>query len=125
MTAVKNQKFEQLVQPIYFYCTLKGTAGIERALELGELRFMDGKHKVPILQARTPSDLLWLNRDVSKRSARIGGTVMAVIILFLTVICGYAFVVELSVQVYVMLRINPPSADCSVISNVYDEEQMV
>ena len=44
LTQIKNEKYEQLVKPIYFYCTFKERAGCQRALEKKKLKFMDKKH---------------------------------------------------------------------------------
>lgn len=124
MTRLKNENFDKLVQPIYFYCTFKDQAGCKKALEKGKFKFMNKKHKISLLKARSPSDLLWLNRDVSKRSARIGGIVMAFIIICLVLLCGYFFVVEITMQIYILFRTDPPQATCEVLDASYSYEQM-
>ena len=122
MTRLKNEKFAQLVQPIYFYCTFKNQAGCKGAIERGKLKFMDKKHRIALLKARSPSDLLWLNRDVSKRSARIGGIVLAIIIICLVLLCGYCFVVEITMQIYILFRMDPPQVTCEVLEETYSYE---
>ena len=65
LTIVKNSKYDELIVPNTYYCTFMHGAGQQKALKLKHID-CDG-HKVEIKQAKNPSDLLWLNRGISRR----------------------------------------------------------
>ena len=71
--------------------------GIHEAVERGHLNFMDGKHHVDLQVARSPSDLLMLNRGVSQRAARVGGIIMALIVALCVFATGWCFVIEIQI----------------------------
>ena len=68
--------------------------GINEAMDREKLTFLD-KYNIKLQVARSPSDLLWLNRDVSKRKARIYGYIIALVAISIVLVCGYLFSTEL------------------------------
>lgn len=94
LSELKNKRYEELVTPIYFYCTFMNSEGINEAMDREELTFLD-KYNIKLQVARSPSDLLWLNRDVSKRKARIYGYIIALVAILIVLVCGYLFSTEL------------------------------
>ena len=111
LTALKNKKYEELVTPIYFYCTFMNSEGISEAMEREKLTFLD-KYSIKLQVARSPSDLLWLNRDVSRRKARIYGYIIALVAICIVLVCGYLFSTELGLQIYISYRKDPPAQNC-------------
>ena len=47
LTALKNKKYEELVTPIYFYCTFMNSEGVHEAMDRSHLTFMD-KHRIEL-----------------------------------------------------------------------------
>lgn len=91
MTDLKNEKYDELVVPIYFYCTFTEDLGIQKALELEQLSFMENRHKIQVSAARSPSDLLMLNRNVSKVRARTVAVIISIIIFALVTASSIMF----------------------------------
>lgn len=124
MTELKQNKFDELVVPIYFYCTFMEGFGQQEVVERGHLSFMDDRYRIDINEARSPSDILWLNRDVSKRTARIGGGFMVLVVTLFILSSGYIFILAMSVQNYILYRTNPPNVNCNAMNTVHSETEM-
>ena len=112
MTKLKNLKYDELVVPIYFYCTFTEDIGIHRALELKHLSFMDSRHHIDVSAARSPSDLLMLNRNVSKLRARTIAVIIAIIVFALVTASSVLFNKANQSQLYYIFRLNPPNVNC-------------
>ena len=123
LTQIKNEEFEEMVTPIYFYCTFMEAEGVQEATHRGKLRFMRD-YSIDLQSARSPSDLLWYNRDVSRRSARISGIFIAAIVVAMATVCGYLFSYELSMQLYINFRIDPPTQNCHQLFVQYTEDEL-
>ena len=68
MTQIINEKYEEFVMPTKFYCTFMEGVGQKKALELGHLQCDD--KEIVLKKAKSPSDIIWLNRGLSKRKQR-------------------------------------------------------
>ena len=64
LTEIKNEKFDELIVPNTFYCTFMEGAGHQAALTLKQIN-CEGE-EVILKQAKNPSDIIWLNRGVSR-----------------------------------------------------------
>jgi len=45
---------------------------------------------------------------------------MAIIVTMLVLICGYLFVIEITITIYLMYRKSPPVADCELLMDTQD-----
>ena len=97
MTDLKNEKYNELVVPIYFYCTFMEGVGMYMAEKRGKLRFMDEKHEISLKVAKNPSDLLHMNRGVSASKARIGGILIAFIVFLAVIFSAYLFIQAITI----------------------------
>ncbi len=68
MTELKNDKFDELIEPETFWLTFMHTEAKQSALDKTEFKFDNGL-SVSVKQAKNPSDILWLNRGLHKRRA--------------------------------------------------------
>ena len=68
MTQIINEKYEEFVMPTKFYCTFMEGVGQKKALELGHLQCDD--KEIVLKKAKSPSDIIWLNRGLSKGKKR-------------------------------------------------------
>ena len=83
---------------------------------------MEDRFEIKLHEARSPSDLLWLNRDVSKRTARCSGIVIGIIVTMLIVVSGFIFSDMLAIQIYIDSRQDPLAMSCESINLMMQDE---
>ena len=93
MTQILNEKYEELVVPTKFYCTFLEGAGQKKALELGHLQCDD--KEIILKKAKSPSDIIWLNRGLSKGKQRFRFCISALIVFMSIYVLQVLFFVEL------------------------------
>ena len=69
--------------------------------------------------------MLWLNRDVSRRTARLGGVAIGLIITLFIILSGYVFINCISVQIYIKSRTEPPRITCDELNKTQNEKSML
>ena len=70
------------------------------------------RHTIKLQPARSPSDILWLNRGVNKLSQWKRGGVVSLIIFLSSVLVFILFTINLQMQFYVSLKAQPPNVNC-------------
>ena len=78
LTETKNQKYDDLVVPNYFFCTFMEGKGCKAAIDQERID-CDGI-TVDLKEAKNPSDILWLNKGVAKSSQCKRGIIVTLII---------------------------------------------
>ena len=79
MTQIMNENYEEFVVPTKFYCTFMEGVGRKKALELGHMDIDD--KKIVLKKVKSPSDIIWLNRGLSKGKKRCHFWTSAVIVV--------------------------------------------
>ena len=124
ITRVKNEKYSQLVVPNTFYCTFMEGKGQAAALQVDDGKLDIDGVELEIKEAVNPSDIIWLNRGVSKREWQLR-LVIAIIIVLVTSIGVYVFFsFEMGLQIYIKLRQSPPGVMCNQLYSVYDDANL-
>ena len=110
MTQIMNENYEEFVRPTKFYCTFMEGVGQKKALELGHIQFDD--KEIVLKKAKSPSDIIWLNRGISKGKQRCRFWTSAVILVISIIVLHLIFLLEIKAQIYITFRGNPPQVDC-------------
>ena len=69
-------------------------------------------HTVQFKEAKSPSDTLWLNRGVPKKSQCIRICMGLAIVTFTVCIVYLMFSFEVAGKIYINYRANPPNTSC-------------
>ena len=75
-------------------------------------------------QAKNPSDLLWLNRGISRREQIVRGLIVILIILGASFVVYILFSAEVSAQIYIGYRARPPDISCDQIYEAYPDDKI-
>ena len=75
----------------------------------------DEGYKLKFKEAKNPSNILWMNMGVSRREQVIRGLIVALIILFIVVAVYFMFTIEVSFQIYISYKGNPPGVNCNAL----------
>ncbi len=92
------------------------------ALKLKTIDF-DGI-SVKIKTCKPPSDIIWLNRGVSKGEQCKRGLLATLILLIGTLVVYFLFSSEVSAQIYIKYRAYPPGVACSSLIEAYGIENI-
>lgn len=112
-----------MVVPNTFFCTFMEGVGQQTATEM-EFFECDG-HKLKFIQAKSPSDTLWLSRGVSKKS-QCGRFLFAItIIAFCVFLVFLLFSLEVGLKIFINYRANPPNIVCSEVEESYNPQQIL
>lgn len=65
LTRLKDENLEKFMRPNTFYVTFKYEDTLVRAVEMGAFDFCE--EKIALKRAKEPTNIIWENRDVSKR----------------------------------------------------------
>ena len=103
--------YAALTTPNTFFCTFTEGEGRRKATSMGEIDCDDG-HKLKIKQAKNPSNILWMNMGVPRKTQIIRGLIVAFIILIIVVIVYCMFTVEVSAEIYISYKGSPPGINC-------------
>ena len=122
MTALKNEKYDELIVPNTYYCTFMEGTGQQAAVRLKKFD-CDG-HEIIMKEAKNPSDILWLNRGVSRSSQVWRGIIVMLVISIVSTIIYFLFQFEIGLQIYILYRRKPPGVICSVLYETYGELRM-
>jgi len=93
MTQIINEKYEEFVMPTKFYCTFMEGVGQKKALELGHLQCND--KEIVLKKAKSPSDIIWLNRGLSKGKQRCRFWSSALIVVMSIFFLQQIFLIEI------------------------------
>ena len=85
--------------------------GQRTAVSLGEIDCDEG-YKLNVIEAKNPSNVLWMNMGVPRKTQVIRGLIVAFIVLIMVVIVYFIFTVEVSAQIYISYRGSPPGINC-------------
>ncbi len=94
---------------------------MNKVLELKKIE-VDG-FRIPFRNCYGPSDILWLNRGVSKRSQLVRGIIVATIVVVVSLVAYSAFIILLQGQIYIKFRGTPPGVVCSSLESIYTERE--
>ena len=119
---MKNERFDKLVMPNTFYCTFMEGVAKQEAIDMKEIRCYG--QKVAFKGAQSPSNTLWLNRGISKKS-QCGRFILALAIILACVLVVYfMFSFEISTKIYINYRANPPGVDCNTLRTDYTDDEI-
>ena len=93
---------------------------MNRVLEKKKIEF-DG-FTLPFRNCYGPSDILWLNRGVSKKSQLLRGIMIATIVVIVSLVSYSVFIIMLQGQIYIKFRGTPPGVVCSSLEGIYTEQ---
>ena len=114
LTNLKNNQYPNLTIPNTFFCTFMEGEGQRTAVSLGEIDCDEG-YKLNMKEAKNPSNVLWMNMGVPRKTQVIRGLIVAFIVLIMVVIVYFIFTVEVSAQIYISYKGNPPGINCGAM----------
>ena len=116
MTERKNENFNDLTMPKFFYCTFHTEYALHKAVEVNTFELLGEDTK--IVQATEPTDIIWENRHIRKSERNIRWFFVALTMALLTMIVFTIIVWLLKKKILYEYMQNPPAVNCnSVIYN--------
>ena len=122
MTALKDDKYEQLVVPNTMYVTFMEGIAQQESIDKGV--FVIAGERLKMKNAKSPSDIMWMNRGVSKRSQIWRGIFVVFFVLTVTVALYLIFTIEVQYKIYINYRAHPPGVICADLYDTYTEKQV-
>ena len=120
MTQFKNENFDELTVPKYFYCTFHTEHAYNLAQEMNQLKLLG--EIIELKQATEPTDIIWEHRNIRKSER---GCRCLVVSLIMAILClmSFTFIIFLlKTRLAFEYKQSPPGISCARTVEAYGED---